>query len=89
MTLTITVPVVPDGLHPSACWRRTLASIDSGKQCGYAVSGEWLHAGGVIEVPDGTLILAVDKATLGWDTNYRTRERFRVEDATVTVFLAG
>ncbi|MEU2086746.1 hypothetical protein ABZ569_33355 [Streptomyces albus] len=89
MTVTITVPAVPAGHHPAACWRRTLTRLKSGESGGRAVCGEWLHAGDTVAVPAGTLVLAVDKTTTGWDTHYRTGERYPVKDATVTVYLAG
>ncbi|MBE9500757.1 hypothetical protein IHE61_31130 [Streptomyces sp. GKU 257-1] len=88
MSVTLTVPAVPDGHHPAACWRRVLHTLDPGQSGGWAVSGPWLQAGDTITVPDGALILAVDKTTTGWDTNYRTGESYPVQDANVTAYLA-
>lgn len=86
--VTVTVPPVPDELHPAACWRRTLTSLNPEERGGRVVCGEWLRAGDSVAVPAGTLVVAVDKATLGWDVHYKTGRRYAVEDATVTVLLA-
>lgn len=87
MTITITVPAIPAGLHPAACWRRTLTGLNAGERGMRAVAGDWLHAGDSITAEIGTLLLTVDKTTTGWDTHYQTGERFPVEDATITAYL--
>jgi hypothetical protein len=56
---------------------------------GYRALGTLLYAGDSVEVPDGALILTVDKATRGWEDNYRGNGRHAVSDATVTVHLAS
>lgn len=87
--MPITIPPVPAGLHPAGCWRRMLTGLDLGKVGGYRVLGPWLHAGDEVELPDGALIVAVDKATRGWETGYRTWKKHPVEDSTVTAYLVA
>jgi hypothetical protein len=86
-TMRITVPAVPEGLKPAGCWRKTITGLDTTQNGGAQIAGEWLHAGDAVDLPAGTLILAVDKKTLRWDTHYRTGERYPVEEATITVHL--
>jgi hypothetical protein len=83
--VNITVPAVPAGHHPAACWRKTIIDIDPTATGGLSVEGHFLHAGDTVDLPTGTLIVAVDKTTTGWDRNYRTNERFAIQDATVTI----
>lgn len=87
--MPITVPPLPSGYHPAACWRRTLTGLNPAERGGRCVTGEWLHATDTVDLPAGTLVLAVDKQnTGGWETNYKTGDRYPLEDATVTVYLA-
>lgn len=85
----ITVPPVPKSLHPAACWRKQLTGLNPQAHGGYRALGTLLHAGDTVDLPDGTLILTVDKATRGWEDNYRTLGQHAVKDATVTVYLAA
>lgn len=84
----ITVPGVPEGLHPADCWRRTVSGVDADADGGYAVTGSWLHADDVVAVAAGTVIIVVDKVTLRWEYAYRSSHRYRRQDATVSVHLA-
>ncbi|MFC1405705.1 MULTISPECIES: hypothetical protein [Streptacidiphilus] len=85
--MDVTVPTVPHPLHPAACWRKILSDLDPAAEGGYAVIGQFLNPGDVIDTLPGTLLLTVDKATTGWADNYHGSGRHRVEDATVTVHL--
>lgn len=87
--MQITVPPVPEGLHPAGCWRRLLTGIDPQAKGGYRVKGTHVYAGDVLDVPEGSLLVVVDKATRGWEDDYRGYGRHAVEDATVTVYLAA
>lgn len=89
MPVKIAVPPVPEGLHPAGCWRKMITGVDPAARGGYKVLGELLSPGDTVEVPVGALVLAVDKATRGWEIGYETRRRVAVEDATVTVYLAS
>ncbi|MEU4234885.1 hypothetical protein AB0F17_62320 [Nonomuraea sp. NPDC026600] len=86
--IIITVPPVPEGLNTAACWRKTIRHLNYDQRGGAQVAGEWLQAADVVELPPGTLVLAVDKKTLGWDVGYRSGERYAIEDATITIHLA-
>ncbi|MGW2416908.1 hypothetical protein ACWCV5_32740 [Streptomyces tubercidicus] len=87
--MPITVPPVPDDLHPSDCWRRVLTGLDPQAVGGYRAKGEMVGPGDIVEAPEGTLLLAVDKATRGFEDRYRGVGRYAVKDATVTVYLTG
>ena len=87
--MPITVPPVPDGLHPAGCWRRLLTGLNPAARGGYRTEGALLYAGDTVELAPGSLLLTVDKATRGWEDHYRSAGRYAVEDATVTVYLAG
>ncbi|GAB2717532.1 hypothetical protein [Kitasatospora kifunensis] len=83
------VPEVPQDLHPAACWRRAVTALDPAAHGGYAVIGDWLHAGDTVDLPADRLVITVDKATTGWKDGYRSGERYPVESATVTVYRIG
>lgn len=87
--MNITVPPVPKDLKPAACWRKTITGLDATQRGGTQVTGEWLNAGDVVDVPPGTLVITVDKQLLRWESHYRTGERYAVESATVAVHLAA
>lgn len=91
--IAITIPPVPNGIHPTGATRKLVTGIDRTKQGGYAVLGEFAAAGDTVELATGALLLAVDKATSGWDQRYdRHRpwsgERYAVRVPTLTAYLA-
>lgn len=86
--MKITVPPVPAGLHPAGCWRRTLAGLDAEERGGRTVRGYFVSPDDVVDVPTGTLIVAVDKSTVGRANHYRTGKPYALEDAVVTVYVA-
>ncbi|MFD9947664.1 hypothetical protein ACFWYW_46640 [Nonomuraea sp. NPDC059023] len=85
--MNITVPPLPEGLKSAACWRKTIAALNDGERGGAQIIGAWLHAGDIVDATPGTLIVAVDKKTLGWANHHRTGQRYAVEDAKVAVHL--
>ncbi|MFF9786374.1 hypothetical protein [Streptomyces nigrescens] len=86
--MKITIPAIPAGLHPAGCWRRTLAGLDTEERGGRVARGHFLGPEDVVDVPSGTLIVAVDKSTVGWANHYRTGEEYPMKDAVVTVYVA-
>lgn len=87
MYVTVTIPAVPEGLSPRACWRRTVASLDRSQHGGYAVRGEQLTAGERARLPVGALVIAVDRRAVGLGSVSPTRQHRPDEDATVSVLL--
>ena len=96
--MQITVPPVPEGKDRSS-WRRFLTGMDPSKDKSFRALGPWLQAGDLVEVPEGSLVLAVDRALRGFKDEFVPRDRytrgFRIpkqipqKDATVTVYLAA
>lgn len=84
--MSIKIPALPSDPHTTG-WRRTVTGVAVDLRGIDAVEGAWVDGGDVVTIPSGTLILAVDKHATGWDNNYRTGERYAVQDATVTVYL--
>jgi hypothetical protein len=78
-----TVPAQPDNTRG---WRKTVTGLTN-EPGGASVQGDWLQAGDTVDLQPGTLVVTVDKVTIKWDYGYRTGEKFRVEDATVTILL--
>lgn len=85
--MQITVPMAPEGVHPAAARRLALAGIDPDQRGGFATLGHRLHPGDTVDLTAGTLVLSVDKTTIGYETHHYTGKEYRVEDATVTVYL--
>lgn len=86
MQITVQITVPPADPETSA-WRKVITALTSAKG-GAAIEGAWLQAGDVVSVPVGTLIVAVDKATIGYEYAYHGGERIPVQDATIAVHLA-
>lgn len=95
--MQITVPVVPEG-KDTASWRRHLTGVDPAKDYSYRALGPWLQAGDLVEIPQGSLVLVVDRAVRGWKDEWVPGRRSRSsafprsvpqKDAVVTVYLAA
>jgi len=92
MTVTITVPEPPPGCDQAASWRKVVTGVDAGRTGGYAVTGEFVAAGDRIEVPEGAVVLTVDKTAAGYTTyrsHHRSYETYQQHTAAVTVWTAG
>jgi hypothetical protein len=85
--ITIQVPPAPQG-KGTTCWRKAVAGITAAKG-GSGIEGQWLQAGDTVMVPDGTILIAVDKTSTGWDNHHRTGEPYRTWDATVTLYTVA
>jgi hypothetical protein len=73
--VSVEIPDVPEGIHPSAAWRKTVTGLDENERKGRMVQGEFVAVGTRVELAAGTLVLAVDKHTVNWTLDrYRTRE---------------
>lgn len=83
----ITVPAIPEELHPANCWRKVLTSLDATQRGGGAAQGHWLAAGDTVDLPTGTIVITVDKATTGWTDSYQTGKRIPLHDSTVAAHL--
>lgn len=83
--MRITVPTAPEG---AKSWRKTITGLDHNQRGGAIVVGEFLSPGDEVDVPDGTLIVAVDKVTRGYEYSYHG-DRVPIQDATVAAFLVG
>ncbi|WP_018219149.1 hypothetical protein [Salinispora vitiensis] len=79
---------VPPAEPKTSAWRKTITALGAGKGGG-AVEGVWLQPGDVVDVPVGTLVVAVDKVTTGHAYTYRGGEPYAVQDATVTVSIVA
>jgi hypothetical protein len=86
-TVTVTVPPVTDKQAAASSWRKTINQLTAAKG-GQAVDGEWLQPGDVVTMAAGTVVIAVDKTTTGWDYHYKTGERYAVQSASVTLYVA-
>lgn len=78
------VPGIPEGYRPAACWRRRVTTLHPRNRGAYVVEGEHLMPSDEMA---GTLILSVDKQTTGWDTHYKSGERYALEDSRLTVHV--
>jgi hypothetical protein len=84
--MIITIPPIPPIPTGQSGWRKTITALGRG-QSGCAIEGAWLQAGDAVDLPGGTLVIAVDNATVGWENHYRTGERYPVQDATVAAHI--
>lgn len=87
--MEFTVPPVPAGHHPGDCWRHTVTALDLAQKGGRVLTGDWLAAGDLVDLPAGRLVVVVDKVTTGWADDYRTGGPLAVKAATVTVHRIG
>jgi len=83
--MQITVPTA--ATHATA-WRKTVTMLTTVNGDG-RVEGTFLRAGDLIDAPVGTLVLAIDKVTTGYEYTYHGCERIAVQDATVAVHLVA
>lgn len=81
----ITIPALP---AKTKGWRKTITALADAAG-GAAVEGTWLSPGDVVDIPDGTLVVVVDRTFLRYDYGYRSQETYPVYAATVTIHLAG
>lgn len=83
--MQITVPPLQ---NTATGWRKTITAVGTAKG-GAAIEGAWLEPGDTVDLTAGTLVLAIDKITTGWDHAYRTGERIPVQNATVAIHLVS
>jgi hypothetical protein len=74
-----------DGFSASG-WRKTITGIDLNGHGGAKIKGEWLRAGDTVSLPEGTLVVSVDKRP---DPDKLDHMGMAVEAVMVTLLLAA
>ncbi|EFC80884.1 hypothetical protein [Parafrankia sp. EUN1f] len=82
----ITVPPIPDRLTG---WRKTITALNDQARGGFAITGEWLQPGDIVDVPADMLIIAVDKTFIGHAPVSRFSDGAARYAATVTLHRAS
>lgn len=83
----VTVPETPDGVRSRDARRLLLTGLDPTARGGYATQGPRLYPGDTIDLPDGALILCVDKTITGTARGFRGHGVHDTFDAQVSVHL--
>lgn len=84
--VSVEIPDVPEGIHPSAAWRKTVTALDENERKGAMVQGEFVAVGTRVELAAGTLVLSVDKHTIGWTLDRYKTHQVPVHAPTLTLY---